>query len=340
MSVKKPILILSLVLALTAVFSGCSLFPSEEEGITPPIRTAGPTASYRTYTVKLGTVVKQDLNKTARVITPVTYDCYFEKKDYRFKEYPFKSGDMVNAGDIVAVADTTGIENNIKDLEYQLKGFELDMQRLKTSGGDPYAIEKLQLDIDYNTGKLLAYREALNGSTLAAPAAGMIYYLDMTLKSGDTIIPNKTLVRITDLSQVYIEYTIEAANAASYKIGMAVVIRQNNKEYAGEIIMTPEALPAGSAETTQKVKIAFREIPPGGGFVSSGLSISIIFDKRDNVIAVPKNYVSVIDKVASVNVLEGDNKVSRTVVTGLDGNQYYEILSGLSVGDVIIVPDL
>src|SRR5512137_2936750 len=113
MPFKKTIMIPALVVLLAALFAGCSLFPSEEEGLTPPIRTAGPTAAYRTYTIIKGNVVNEIRNATATVINPVTYDCFFEKKDYRFKEYPFKSGDSVKAGDIVAVADTVAIENNI-----------------------------------------------------------------------------------------------------------------------------------------------------------------------------------------------------------------------------------
>jgi len=342
MALKKLILIPSLVLAMATAFTGCSLFPTEDPGITPPIRTVGPSVSYQTYTIKKGDVIDEVRNATATVINPITYDCFFTLKDYRFKEYPYKSGDSVVAGNLVAVADTATIEGNIKETEYLLKGYELDMQRLKSTGGDPYAIEKLQLDIDYNNGKLQGYRSQLNGSSISAPAAGMITYLDMTLKSGDMITPDKTLVRISDISQVYIEYRVEAANASKYKIGMPVVIRQNSKEYAGEVIMTPEALPEGSTETTQKIKIVFKEIPPGGGFVSTGLTVNIVFDKRVGVVIVPKNMVAIdpTTKVETVMTLDGENKVQKVITTGLKSGLYYEVLSGLTVGDIIIVPNL
>jgi multidrug efflux pump subunit AcrA (membrane-fusion protein) len=333
----KKLAWIPVVIALS-MLTGC--FPTEENPVTPPIRTPGEQATYQTYTVKKGDVVNQLTNVTGSMNNPLSYDCFFTMKDLRFKEYNVKSGDQVQAGTIVASADTTIIENGIKESQYLLKGYNLDMDKLKNTGGSIYDIERLQLDIDYQNGLLQTYQDALNNSTISATGSGMVTFLDTTLKSGDIITPNKTLVLISDVSKAYIDLPIsDPKNVPLFKVGMPVTIRQNNKEYPGEVIMTPEALPAGSTANPPKARIIFLQYPTDGSFVNTGLTVSIVFEKHVNVVFVPVNMVTTNadTKVSTVQVLDGENKVQRVVTLGLVSSQYAEILSGLAEGDKVVV---
>ena len=64
---------------------------------------------------------------------------------------------------------------------------------------------------------------------------------------------------------------------------------------------------------------------------------SILTEKRENVILVPLDSVISKDNEKYVFVVENDQAVKKTVITGLTSNNQIEIRKGLECGELIVI---
>jgi multidrug efflux pump subunit AcrA (membrane-fusion protein) len=156
---------------------------------TPTALSKAPTAIPPTYTVELGPVVKR-LQFTGRVQPKETADLYFET-DGRILSVPFKDGDTVKQGDILAELDVSDLRNELEQrkLEYEtaqtvlsntLKGYtetlslaQLDVNQARlrleiaTQQAGDADVKLAQNDLDRNQRQI----DAINASIQAARAA-------------------------------------------------------------------------------------------------------------------------------------------------------------------------
>jgi HlyD family secretion protein len=64
--------------------------------------------------------------------------------------------------------------------------------------------------------------------------------------------------------------------------------------------------------------------------------IVIQTNKKDNIVRIPKNAVENIDGTDTIQVVNRGKIENRKITVGLEGNDYFEVLSGLSEGNEII----
>lgn len=67
--------------------------------------------------------------------------------------------------------------------------------------------------------------------------------------------------------------------------------------------------------------------------------LDIIIEKAENVLCVPKEAVMEQGGGAVVMLLEGEERVSRPVITGLQDDVTVEIKEGLREGDEVVITD-
>jgi HlyD family secretion protein len=88
--------------------------------------------------------------------------------------------------------------------------------------------------------------------------------------------------------------------------------------------------------------------PPSGEVSKAGIALirpgmtadlDIIIAKAEDVLCVPKEAIKEQDGNAMVTVLEGEEAVSRSVITGLQDDVYVEVREGLAEGDEVLISD-
>jgi len=70
------------------------------------------------------------------------------------------------------------------------------------------------------------------------------------------------------------------------------------------------------------------------------VDVLVVTDVRANALRVPKGPFAQGGQTEAVFVVQGDRAVRRRVRLGLTGYEYYEVLDGLSPGNVVIVSDM
>ncbi len=184
----RSIHVLRAVFILSLSLTSCAV-DLNQAAPTPTALSKAPTAIPPTYTVELGPVVKR-LQFTARVQPKETADLYFET-DGRILNAPFKDGDTVKKGDLLAELDVTDLRNELEQrkLEYEtaqtvlsntMKGFtetvamaQLDVNQARlrleiaTQQAGDAEVKLAQNDLDRNQRQI----DDINASIKAARAA-------------------------------------------------------------------------------------------------------------------------------------------------------------------------
>lgn len=249
-----------------------------------------------------------------------------------------EEGDDVKEGQILARLDGDRLRLELNESQARLRKLQRDFERnrnLKERGliseGD---FEKIQYELEaleasYNLASL-----ELDYTRIRAPISGVVS--ERFIKLGNTISVGDPVFRVTSIEPL-VAY-LYVPEREYRKISPGQPVRIDIDALGGEQIPTTvtRVSPSIDAETgTFKVTIEIldpeRRIKPG-----MFARISIVYEKRDNVLQVPRS--AIVDEMSttSVFVVENDVAIRRPVHTGLAAYGFVEIISGLEDKDRVI----
>ena len=192
-----------------------------------------------------------------------------------------------------------------------------------------------QYDVELAKLSLENLQRELEESRLTADMAGHVVYLDYNVREGDYINAYQPLVRIADPNKLQLQ--ISGAKSSDFKLGMEADVIINKKSYQGTVVMTPADMPHDTPEELRDV--VHIDVPdlPEGVKMGDHAQISLILDRREDVIVLPRNLVRNYMGRRYVLVLEDGLKKERDVEIGLETPTETEIMKGLEEGELIII---
>lgn len=251
-----------------------------------------------------------------------------------------KEGDAVKEGDLLAELDTDTLEYNIekaeKNLEisrykydYELKNATSAQQRLllMNTTGESLKISEMELDRLKDTRK--DYK-------IYATADGVITYLNLT--EGATVTAGMSVARISDLSNLEISIRIDEYSVLNAKEGLPVTIYVDStgKTYSGSLAKIAKVATVQGGVSYFTATVAFVADDDAHSGISA--EVRLIKANRISVIAVLSEAIKYNDDNTAYLYLKGaDGSPVKTAVTlGASDGKYVEILSGVSVGDIVL----
>ena len=259
-----------------------------------------------------------------------------------------EEGDDVKEGQILARLDGDRLRLELKESQARLRKLQRDFERNKNlkeksliSEGD---FEKIQYELEalqaaYNLAKL-----ELDYTQIRAPISGVVS--ERFIKLGNTITMGEPVFRVTSIEPLVAYLFVPEREYR--KISPGQPVRINIDALGGEQVPTavtrvsPSIDPAtGTFKVTIEILDPERRIKPG-----MFARISIVYDKHENVLQVPRS--AIVDEMSttSVFVVEDDVAIRRPVQTGFAAKGFIEITSGLddhdnviTVGQVGLKPD-
>ncbi len=217
---------------------------------------------------------------------------------------------------------------------------ELDLKKAKATNTD---LDIAQSDVLQAQGNLQGAQSAYDDTIIRAPASGTITSVD--IKYGEMSQIGKSVITLEDIDNLYIEALINEANIAYLKVGQNANVTFDafgkDKNFTGIVAEIDPSAQTNNGVVNYKIKVSINEkdvtIRPGmnanvtisAGGVSHVLSIPFIAVVKKN----DKSYVSVVTDDKNNGFTESP------VSTGFLGdNNLVEIVSGLSLGDKIVIP--
>ena len=260
------------------------------------------------------------------------------KVEGEIREVLVEEGDDVTEGQIMARLDGDRLRLELNESRARLRKMQRDFQRNKDlrekgllSEGD---FEKLQFDLEalqasYNLASL-----ELDYTQVRAPIDGIIS--ERYIKIGNTIRVGDPLYRVTGLDPLVAYLHVPEREYRQITAGQPVAIDidalADQRIFATVTRISPIVDAAtGTFKITIEIHDAERRIKPG----MFG-RMSIVYDRHENVLQVPRSAIVEELDVESVFVVEDGKAVRRLVTTGYGENGMIEISDGLTDADNVI----
>lgn len=332
--IKKTFSLLLSGVILVSLLSGCYFLPDEEEVLEAPTVKASEV-KYTTVEAKKKDIVKK-LTNSGTVMSKSTSELSFEDQGGKIKKLYVKAGDMVSKGDIICELDVGDLDFEIKDKELKIQQAQLNVTITAEKGGSQSEVDNAQVTVDILKNELEALNREKNKSSLYATVGGTVS--SVTEKSvGEDVSAGENIATIVDKNALYIP--IEPSDLGRFKVGQAVTISYNRKDYKGEIFATPNSFPVNSGITFEETKVYAQfsgNTPPNA--IGNIADVTLVLDSRKNVLVVAKKLVKTVNGKRVVYVLNDKNeKEAREVEVGLETGSESEIVSGLKEGEKVIV---
>jgi multidrug efflux pump subunit AcrA (membrane-fusion protein) len=217
---------------------------------------------------------------------------------------------------------------------------DLDLKELaaKTSANAYQAAKlkyiQLQKQISFQekqaTNQLQISQNTSNDFTIKSDVSGKVYTL--LKKKGELVTTQTPVALIGDATAYFLELQVDEYDIAKMKLGQQILL--NMDSYKGQVFeATVSKIYPYMNERSKSftIEAMFTKQPPSL-YPNLTCEANIIIQQKEKAITIPRNYLLAGDSV----ILE--NKEKKKVVVGLKDYQKVEIVSGLTVKDIILKP--
>jgi HlyD family secretion protein len=281
------------------------------------------------------------------------------KSSGEIKGLMIEEGDRVKAGDILMTSDGTSAALDIKSQQAELSGLQAQYSQARELANKNKALyEQGALSYaDYNASNTAAkqlaaqisalqysiesYAETSGAAGVTAPVDGVL--TGVFVKEGESVAPGTPLFEISNLDDVYVKTDIIAEDADLIREGDPVRIYNEDAGFSDEsgtvkkihLKAEDKMSDLGVNQKRVTIEIAFGTKKPVR--LGSSLDVEIAVEQKKDVLRVSDLAVFEKEGVNCVYVIEGGKAVFRELETGLEGEDYMEVIAGLSEGDVVIL---
>jgi HlyD family secretion protein len=200
--------------------------------------------------------------------------------------------------------------------------------------GDP--VKEAELEVLQNDIKLTKAQIDLEAATLEAPFDGLV--LEVTAQPGESIGAGTGLVHLVNPTALEVKATVVEEDFPLAQVGQSADLffdAKPDSPVTGRVTRIVPQREAGSSPV-YPLYISLDTVPDG---LAAGMTVdaSIVIAKQSNVLRLPRALVRARSNgTGQVKVWVGDHTEDRTVKVGLRGDQYIEIVDGLSEGEQVV----
>lgn len=328
------------IVALAVVFASCNNQPQTE--------TSDLAVPVSIENIKLQSI-KQYINTTgtARASSEVELNSEMAG-DYVLMKNPatgkaFKLGDRVKAGQVIIRFEdeeyVNGIAMESKKLNLEISQQEYEKQKsLFEKGGVTERelrnseVSSINAKYDFERAKIqLAKME------ITAPFSGVIVDLPY-YTPGTRVAANQHMVTVMNYDKMYMEINLPEKNISDIKIGQEAIITNYTIEEDTLKGVVTEISPMISTETrtfSGKLQIDNPELKLRPGMF---VKADIVTAQSDSTIVIPKDIILSGSRGKYVFVVGRNSSADdRRITTGIENQDYIEVIEGLSKNDRLII---
>lgn len=254
-----------------------------------------------------------------------------------------KSGQKVNKGQILARIDDGGLGNQLAQMETQATLAKTTFERQKNLWDKKIGseIQYLQAKTNYEAQmKAVAQMRAQLGKTIVkAPFSGVID--EVITEKGQVVGPGQQLMRIVNLSDMYVSANVPESFIGKIKNGaiVDVEVKSTGKTYKGKVRQIGNYINPNNRNFSIEVAV-----PNSDNLLRPNqVAVLKIEDyKKPNAILVPESIVTenaVGEKIIYTVDTSGKEPkaIKKTIIIGLTSGSNIEVKSGLNKGEQIII---
>lgn len=194
--------------------------------------------------------------------------------------------------------------------------------------------EGLRLQIDMQEKELAVMEEALVKMIIRAPSAGIILSIDG--KVGEKVNNDRLLIEMSDLTNFKIQGKVEDDYSELVKTGTKVYVALDTEQLTGVIGSVNPVIRDRKIE----FDVNLRESNHYKLRPNLNVNLEIVMEERDSVLRLHKGPVIGRGNEHEVYVLKNGTGIERDIRTGLQTDEYVEVLEGLSEGERVVLSNI
>jgi len=234
-----------------------------------------------------------------------------------------------------ALVTITTSQQNISAYKISLQTSKNDLA-YRTASPRQEDIDIYSLAVEKAKANLELYQSQIGDNYIYSPIDGKITAIDA--KKGETV-NSSSIINLLSSEPFQIKVDIYEQDIVNVKTGDFVKIELvafPKDTFDGKVLSIDPAEKIVDNVVYYQVTIDFPEQPEG---IRSGMTADIVIEtnKKEDVLRISKNAVEIIGGKEFVQVLVNKKIEEREIVTGLEGTDYFEVVSGLKAGDEIIL---
>ena len=268
---------------------------------------------------------------------------------------PFEAGAKIRRGQVLARINSADmhakkqqVEAGIAQAEAALTNMQINYDRVKSLYKKKSATQKemddMQMAYDMTVAQVNQAKAAkaeindvLGYSVIKAPFDGFI--VNKFFEQGDISAPGHPIMIVENFDQFKVTASVSAADINRFNSGdlVKVVLDEIKKSFEGKIIeVNPGAHPASRQ---YDIKIEIKKNSENSDLIKSGMYAKVVLeDKSQSTITINKEYLVKRGQLKGVFTVSNNNEaLLRWLRLGKEVDGKYEVLSGLSLSDVVIV---
>jgi HlyD family secretion protein len=195
------------------------------------------------------------------------------------------------------------------------------------------AVEQAQAQVKQAEANLAA-------AALTAPYSGMIGAITSNL--GENVTTATPVFTLVDTRSIRVDVSVDETDVARVQVGQEVDLTFDalrGKHTPGRVEIVSPIANVQQGVVTYQVQIHVDPTQAQGVKPGMTASAGIVTESKQGAILVPNSALKTLGDSPAVDVLDSNGKpTSRQVQTGLSNDQMVEIVSGLSVGDRVVLP--
>lgn len=219
------------------------------------------------------------------------------------------------------------ISQQVNALAKNVAQSDLQAQYLTETGVDPL-LQQAVSEAEANLAQ----------TVIIAPFDGVV--LDVFVRPGEQLPAGANLALLTDPALGEVRTTVIEEDLSLVALGQAAEIYFDARPdvmVSGAVARIVPQRVAGEARPLYHVYLSLDEPLPQGVVPGMTADASLLIERADDVLRLPRSLVAArSDGTAVVEVWENGRAVSRDITTGLRGDVYIEVMSGLAEGDEVV----
>ncbi len=213
---------------------------------------------------------------------------------------------------------------------------------LEASGSTPEEVAAQEAQVKAAEAELAVAQANLRKTLVVAPFDGIVTKMDV--KVGQIVSPGDASIAMIGKGLFEIESFIPEVNISRVSVGIPAIVSLDaygpEVEFDATVVATDPAETVRDGVSTYKTTLRFLNDDPR---IKSGMTanIRIIAERNPDAIVIPKSIIEERDGLKLIRIKIGESTEERSIETGgSTALGQVEVISGLSEGDIILIPPL
>lgn len=262
------------------------------------------------------------------------------------------AGQSVRAGDVLVKLNDDDLKSRLKQAEAALEAATANAEQARSDfrraeslrqnnaisqaeyESNATAVRTGQANQERATRAVEEAKVFLDYATITAPFDGVI--VDKQVQAGDTVTPGQTLLNLYDPDQMQLVANVRESFAMKLQVGQQVSAKLESLDY--ECLATVREVVPQAEAGSRSFQVKVSGPCPAG--IYSGMFGRILLPLDDEqLIVIPSAAIKRVGQLTLVDVVENGSLLRRGVQLGRTIGDNVEVLSGLTPGERIAVPE-